>query len=636
MRSTLLCSFFFISLCHFSHAQWTQGTQKLTTNDSVGVNMSNPLYSLDVSGTIRTNYFLRMTGGRSSFLTNLGEIGIYRSKDAGTAYPFDNNGHLVLQSRSSTGNARDIVFVTGSTPTANMILASNGKLGLGITNPAAMLDVRSSNSLDGKYSNANALLRVGDGTTDLVMDGNEIYSNQGLVLGAAYSGSIVFRNVDSNGNQELMRLDPDGKLGIGTNNPSAKLDVEGNAKINGDITLGDNSGINLHGTNSDMAINYNITDGSHTVINRFQNNTANIMDMTVYPGAALPFIQFRNSSVPLEDFRIYQNGSIAATGNADIQGDLIVHQGKVGIGTSTPLAGLHVNHDDGIKISSAFSTSSRSSIRMVDDITEGSAARDDLLIETAGAILFRLDNNENGISGSHKGFAVLDGSDNTVLVAEELGNVGIGTNSPSAKLDLVGSAEINGTLNGKGEYVSYRNDYGTILRTKNTTATGSPDQLTLSHNLGDVEIQNLRGTIDFKSAVNMDDRLTVDNDIIAKKLRVTVNPSLVPDYVFQPGYNLKTLAEVEAYIKANSHLPGIASASEIGANGQDVGTMQLSLLEKVEELTLYAIDSDKKLTTVDTENKELKAENKVLKDTLAELLKRVEKLENKGKTSNDQ
>ncbi|MCE7996364.1 MAG: hypothetical protein HEP71_30575 [Roseivirga sp.] len=127
-------------------------------------------------------------------------------------------------------------------------------------------------------------------------------------------------------------------------------------------------------------------------------------------------------------------------------------------------------------------------------------------------------------------------------------------------------------------------------------------------------------------------KLTVDNDIITKKLRVTANPTAVPDYVFQPGYNLKSLAEVEAYIKANSHLPGIASATEIGANGQDVGTMQLNLLEKIEELTLYTIEQEKQLK----ELSEVKAENKALKNTLAELLKRVEKLENKGKNSNDQ
>ncbi len=192
-----------------------------------------------------------------------------------------------------------------------------------------------------------------------------------------------------------------------------------------------------------------------------------------------------------------------------------------------------------------------------------------------------------------------------------------------------GASQFTSHITGLGEFISHRSDTETILRTKNTSASGSPDQLVLAHNLGNVQIQNMRGTIDFKSAVNMDNKLTVDNDIIAKKLRVTVNPTAVPDYVFQPGYDLKTLAEVEAYVKANSHLPGIASASEMGTNGQDVGAMQLNLLEKIEELTLYTIEQEKTIKAQD-------AENKALKSTLEELLKRVEKLENKGNTSNDQ
>ncbi|GAB5524259.1 MAG: hypothetical protein Roseis2KO_21310 [Roseivirga sp.] len=160
----------------------------------------------------------------------------------------------------------------------------------------------------------------------------------------------------------------------------------------------------------------------------------------------------------------------------------------------------------------------------------------------------------------------------------------------------------------------------------------------------------MTGALEIAGTGDFTGRLTVDNDIIAKKLRVTANPTAVPDYVFQPGYQLKTLAEVEAYIKANSHLPGIASATEIGANGQDVGAMQLNLLEKIEELTLYTIEQekaiktsddrhktlDKRLKTLDSENKELKTKNAALENALADLLKRVEQLENKGKTSNDQ
>ncbi len=485
------------------------------------------------------------------------------------------------------------------------------------------------NTLANYFSTIN--LRHNTGTGD----------SQGQIAMGTYNSGLFFRS----------------KVGGVWNGWKEAFTTDGGS-LNGNLSLASNKGISLNGTNAGMGINYNITDGSSTVINSFKNNSTNFMYMMLRPNEPTPLIEFRNANVPLEAFRIFQDGGIYAAGNADIQGDLIVDQGKVGIGITSPLAGLHVNHDDGIKLSSAFSTSSTSSIRMVDDITEGSAARDDLLIETAGAILFRLDNNENGISGNHKGFAVLDGSDNTVLVAEELGNVGIGTNSPSAKLHVNGDIYLPLSQsvghNPEGDTFSYIGDiighyslgwhavpgsaearlsgYGGIK-----LFTQSTPRLSISLS-GEVGIGTTSPTamLDVNGNSKFSGRLTVDNDIIAKKLRVTVNPAAVPDYVFQPNYILKSLAEVEAYIKANSHLPGIASATEIGANGQDVGAMQLSLLEKIEELTLYAIDSDKRQKTLDSENKELKAENKVLKDTLAELLKRVEKLESNDKTSNDQ
>ena len=43
----------------------------------------------------------------------------------------------------------------------------------------------------------------------------------------------------------------------------------------------------------------------------------------------------------------------------------------------------------------------------------------------------------------------------------------------------------------------------------------------------------------------------------------------------------------------HSHLPRIPSAAEVQANGLNMTTMQLSLLEKVEELTLYTIAQQK-------------------------------------------
>ena len=108
-----------------------------------------------------------------------------------------------------------------------------------------------------------------------------------------------------------------------------------------------------------------------------------------------------------------------------------------------------------------------------------------------------------------------------------------------------------------------------------------------------------------------DGAVIVPGNFESNKVKVSASPGTVPDYVFDEEYGLKSLAEVEAYIKANSHLPNIPSAKEVETNGQDVGAMQLKLLEKIEELTLYMI--------------ELKKENQAQKDRITALEKRLEK-----------
>ena len=79
-----------------------------------------------------------------------------------------------------------------------------------------------------------------------------------------------------------------------------------------------------------------------------------------------------------------------------------------------------------------------------------------------------------------------------------------------------------------------------------------------------------------------------------------------PDYVFDDGYILKSIYEVEKFVKENKHLPDIPSAKEVEANGVNLGEIHTKLLLKVEELTLYAID--------------LKKQNVKLKDRLNILL----------------
>jgi len=102
------------------------------------------------------------------------------------------------------------------------------------------------------------------------------------------------------------------------------------------------------------------------------------------------------------------------------------------------------------------------------------------------------------------------------------------------------------------------------------------------------------------------ERITINGTVLAEEAKVILDVT-APDYVFEKEYNLRSLEEVESYIKENKHLPEIPSAAEFAEDGVKLGQMSFDLLKKVEELTLYMI--------------ELKKENEELKSRVEELEK---------------
>ncbi|MBC8884239.1 hypothetical protein H9X57_15305 [Flavobacterium piscinae] len=111
-------------------------------------------------------------------------------------------------------------------------------------------------------------------------------------------------------------------------------------------------------------------------------------------------------------------------------------------------------------------------------------------------------------------------------------------------------------------------------------------------------------------------KLYVEGGILTEKVKVALrNPNTNwADYVFADDYKLQSLKEVETFIKANKHLPGIESAQELVENGLDLADMQAKQMGKIEELTLYIIEQDKKLEQQSKDIEELKALVKVLMD----------------------
>ncbi|MES2780089.1 MAG: hypothetical protein V4651_09370 [Bacteroidota bacterium] len=93
-------------------------------------------------------------------------------------------------------------------------------------------------------------------------------------------------------------------------------------------------------------------------------------------------------------------------------------------------------------------------------------------------------------------------------------------------------------------------------------------------------------------------KVNKDGKVFAREFEVTLASSF-PDYVFSPDYQLIPINDLNHFIKTEKHLPGIPAASEVQKKGTvNVGELQLKMLEKIEELTLYIIQQQQQIESL--------------------------------------
>jgi hypothetical protein len=434
-------------------------------------------------------------------------------------------------------------------------------------------------------------------------------SNGYLTLGSLSGRNIILDNNeimarDDSAASDLLFQYDGGNVGIGPVTPDERLTFTGNAKLMGAAglikfeTAVGGTGSPISSTKYAPGLQF-LREGTTTNLAKIEYvDTSNFAN----------FIRLRMGST-------IENGITLNSSN------------YTGLGTNDPQGRLHVMGEPGadeIAISSgSVFTSETAAIQFYQTLIGG---------ETASKRTFlMLDGNDLKVgtnSGNTLGKFIVRTNGSDRVFVDVNGNMGVGmelagmvdkfgvygksrfiaNGGDAFKAD--GNAEIDGRLSVKnnGEVlkidgvnptINFLNSgtFRSFITQNNAPNTGQELYIGSNGILHlDATTQVAIGTV--VSAANNNYKLAVDGKVACEEVKVELSQNW-PDYVFNNDYKLMSLAEVQKFIDVNKHLPNIPSAATIEKEGLKVGEMQLLMMEKIEELTLYIIEQNKRITALE-------------------------------------
>jgi len=351
--------------------------------------------------------------------------------------------------------------------------------------------------------------------------------------------------------------------------------------------------------------------------------------------------EFKNGTASWFAGQAGTNGNFGIATSNNLQSSTLFNittAGNVGIGTNVPANKLHI-----IDVTGTNTLNLQLSTNTLGE-TIGVAFGTQPGNRTKAAIT-GVNTNSGNAGGALAFYTNAGASLNEVMRISSAGNVGIGNAAPGTSLHVgpggvfsmrdgagssftpelinsqtsgvagLGVAVVDGTNNPRiGLFADQPNN---IVGISTVYSANSPAFVYRGAGTGEVFRITPAGNMGIGTA-NPDQKLTVKGTIHSSEVIVDTNIP-TPDYVFDKTYDLPTLTSVKSYIDKNHHLSEIPSASEVTKNGQRVGEMNMLLLKKVEELTLYLIEKDKQVKALEQQRDMVQQQKETLQEQQAQI-----------------
>jgi hypothetical protein len=309
----------------------------------------------------------------------------------------------------------------------------------------------------------------------------------------------------------------------------------------------------------------------------------------------------------------------ATASEADYDMVLTYDPSYLGIGTLNPTSDLHI-HSDATYTGTGTGTGDLDPTRDVLTLTSesklqltnincGAGENDGFLIRSYNnnVVLnhqesgsFTLINNGLGLRLEENGNISVGDNSNAYFSVNTDGNVGIGTDEPVAKLEVKGIlSDFNYLIGLEQGYGIFSDNIGNGIGGETRLWFNTPNNGSIV--FGPRSSENNLNNIRFRAQKS---RFEGNLEVVgsATVCQIVVEPIGWCDYVFEDDYELMELSDLELFVKSNKHLPDVPSEAEIFESGIDVAEMNMMLLEKVEELTLYIIQLQKEVEALKSTN----------------------------------